>query len=199
MKAIVQDRYGDNPDVLHLQEIATPKPGPNAVLIEVRAASLFVGDWHIMAGLPYAIRPSFGLRKPKVRVRGQDVAGTVVAVGPDSRFQLGEDVYGTCEGSFAAVRRRLRRQDRREASEPLVRTSRNGSDRWHHRTASGARCREGASRPVGADRGSSRRRRFVRGPDRQGIRCACHRRVQHGADGPRPLARRRRDHRLHQG
>jgi NADPH:quinone reductase-like Zn-dependent oxidoreductase len=101
VKAIVQDRYGDNPDVLHLQEIATPEPGPNEVLIEVEAASLFVGDWHIMAGLPYAIRPSFGLRKPKVRVRGQDVAGTVVAVGPGSRFQLGEDVYGTCEGSFA--------------------------------------------------------------------------------------------------
>jgi NADPH:quinone reductase-like Zn-dependent oxidoreductase len=101
MKAIVQDRYGDNPDVLELQEIDTPKPGPNSVLIEVQAASLFVGDWHIMAGLPYAIRPSFGLRKPKVRVRGQDVAGTVVAIGPDSRFHLGEDVYGTCEGSFA--------------------------------------------------------------------------------------------------
>ena len=101
MKGIVQDHYGDNPDVLHLQEIATPKPGPKAALVEVQAASLFVGDWHIMAGLPYAIRPSFGLRKPKVRVRGQDVAGTVVAIGPDSRFHLGEDVYGTCEGSFA--------------------------------------------------------------------------------------------------
>ena len=101
MKAIVQDRYGDNPDALQLQEIATPEPGPNAVLIEVGAASLFVGDWHIMAGLPYAIRPSFGIRKPKARVRGQDVAGTVVAIGPGSRFQPGEDVFGTCEGSFA--------------------------------------------------------------------------------------------------
>ena len=101
MKAIVQDRYGDNPDVLHLQEIAPPEPGPKEVLIEVGAASLFVGDWHIMAGLPYAIRPSFGLRKPKVRVRGQDVAGTVVGVGSDSRLQLGEEVYGTCDGSFA--------------------------------------------------------------------------------------------------
>jgi len=100
MKGIVQDRYG-NADVLQLQEIPTPEPGPNAVLVEVRAASLFVGDWHIMAGLPYAIRPSFGLRKPKVRVRGQDVAGRVVAIGPGSRFQLGEDVYGTCGGSFA--------------------------------------------------------------------------------------------------
>jgi NADPH:quinone reductase-like Zn-dependent oxidoreductase len=101
MKAIVQDAYGDNADVLHLEEIATPEPGPGEVLIEVRAASLFVGDWHIMAGLPYAIRPSFGFRRPKARVRGQDVAGTVVAVGPGSRSETGDDVYGTCEGSFA--------------------------------------------------------------------------------------------------
>lgn len=101
MKAIVQDRYSDSADVLQLEEIATPEAGPGEVLIEVQAASLFVGDWHIMAGLPYAIRPSFGLRKPKARVRGQDVAGTVVEVGPGSRSQPGDDVYGTCEGSFA--------------------------------------------------------------------------------------------------
>jgi NADPH:quinone reductase-like Zn-dependent oxidoreductase len=101
VKAIIQDRYSDNADVLRLEEIAAPEPGAGEVLIQVHAASLFVGDWHIMAGLPYAIRPSFGLRKPKARVRGQDVAGTVVAVGPGSRSQLGDDVYGTCEGSFA--------------------------------------------------------------------------------------------------
>jgi NADPH:quinone reductase-like Zn-dependent oxidoreductase len=101
MKAIVQDRYSEHADVLQLEDIPTPTPGPGEVLIEVRAASMFVGDWHIMAGLPYAIRPSFGMRKPKTRVRGQDVAGTVVAVGPSSRSQVGEDVYGTCDGSFA--------------------------------------------------------------------------------------------------
>ena len=67
MKAIVQDRYGDSVEVLQLQEIPTPEPGRGEVLIEVRAASLFVGDWHIMAGLPYAIRP-LGLRRPKLRL-----------------------------------------------------------------------------------------------------------------------------------
>jgi NADPH:quinone reductase-like Zn-dependent oxidoreductase len=97
----VQDRYSESADVLRLEEIATPEPGPGEVLIEVRAASLFVGDWHIMAGLPYAIRPSFGFRAPRARVRGQDVAGTVVAVGPGSRSRPGDGVYGTCEGSFA--------------------------------------------------------------------------------------------------
>jgi NADPH:quinone reductase-like Zn-dependent oxidoreductase len=52
MKAIVQDSYSDSADVLQLREIATPEPGPGEVLIQVQAASLFVGDWHIMAGLP---------------------------------------------------------------------------------------------------------------------------------------------------
>jgi NADPH:quinone reductase-like Zn-dependent oxidoreductase len=73
--------------------------GQTVQLFECNGASN--QDWHIMAGLPYAIRPSFGLRKPKARVRGQDVAGTVVAVGPGSRSQPGDDVYGTCNGSFA--------------------------------------------------------------------------------------------------
>jgi NADPH:quinone reductase-like Zn-dependent oxidoreductase len=102
MKAIVQDRYSDNAEVLRLRDIDMPQPGTGEVLIQVRAASLFVGDWHIMAGLPYAIRPSFGLRKPKARVRGQDVAGTVVAVGASvTGWQQGDEVFGTCEGSFA--------------------------------------------------------------------------------------------------
>jgi NADPH:quinone reductase-like Zn-dependent oxidoreductase len=102
VQAIVQDRYSENPDVLELQEIEKPVPASGEVLIEVAAASLFVGDWHIMAGLPYAIRPSFGLTRPKARVRGQDVAGTVVAVGPSApSHQVGDEVFGTCNGSFA--------------------------------------------------------------------------------------------------
>jgi NADPH:quinone reductase-like Zn-dependent oxidoreductase len=58
-----------------------------------------------MTGLPYLIRlvvPSLGLRKPKVRVRGMDVAGTVEAVGTQvTRFQPGNEVFGWCEGAFA--------------------------------------------------------------------------------------------------
>jgi NADPH:quinone reductase-like Zn-dependent oxidoreductase len=58
-----------------------------------------------MTGLPYMIRivvPSLGLRKPKVPVRGMDVAGVVEAVGVNvTRFQPGEEVFGWCEGAFA--------------------------------------------------------------------------------------------------
>jgi NADPH:quinone reductase-like Zn-dependent oxidoreductase len=101
MKAIVQDRYG-SADVLELKDIETPVPGSGDVLIRVHAASVFIGDWHVMTGLPYLGRLAFGLRAPKLRVRGQDVAGTVEAVGEGvTRFRVGEDIYGTCRGSFA--------------------------------------------------------------------------------------------------
>ena len=101
MKAIVQDRYG-TADVLELRDIETPVAGSGDVLIRVHAASVFIGDWHVMTGLPYLGRLAFGLRAPKLRVRGQDVAGTVEAVGEGvTRFQVGDQVYGTCRGSFA--------------------------------------------------------------------------------------------------
>jgi NADPH:quinone reductase-like Zn-dependent oxidoreductase len=101
MKAIVQDRYG-TADVLELEEIDVPVVGGGDVLLRVQAASAFIGDWHIMTGLPYLIRAVSGLRAPKVRVRGQDVAGRVEAVGTDvTQFQPGDEVFGTCDGSFA--------------------------------------------------------------------------------------------------
>ena len=81
MRAIVQDRYGEA-DVLHLAEIARPEVADNEVLVRVHAAGLDRGTWHLMAGKPYLIRIlGFGLRRPKNRVAGLDVAGTVVAVG----------------------------------------------------------------------------------------------------------------------
>jgi NADPH:quinone reductase-like Zn-dependent oxidoreductase len=104
MKAITQDRYGDL-DVLDFSEIDRPVPGGDEVLVRVQAAGLHRGDWHVMTGLPYMIRivvPSLGLRKPKVPVRGMDVAGVVEAVGANvTRFQPGEEVFGWCEGAFA--------------------------------------------------------------------------------------------------
>ncbi|MCX5380798.1 NAD(P)-dependent alcohol dehydrogenase [Streptomyces sp. NBC_00091] len=102
MRAIVQDVYGP-PDVLRLEEVERPEPGPGEVLLRVHAAGVDQGVWHLMAGLPYAIRAAgFGLRAPKNRVRGLDVAGRVEAVGPGvTRFRPGDEVYGICDGSFA--------------------------------------------------------------------------------------------------
>jgi NADPH:quinone reductase-like Zn-dependent oxidoreductase len=101
MKAIVQDRYGAA-DVLELKDIDAPVVGDDDVLLRVLAASAFIGDWHIMTGMPYLGRLVIGLRAPKARVRGQDVAGRVEAVGERvTRFQPGDEVFGTCHGSFA--------------------------------------------------------------------------------------------------
>src|SRR5437870_538963 len=80
MKAIVQDTYG-SPDVLELREIDKPVIGDDEVLVQVRAAGVDQGVWHLMAGMPYLMRiAGFGLFTPKNPVRGYDVAGRVEAV-----------------------------------------------------------------------------------------------------------------------
>jgi len=103
MQAIVQDRYGKTADVLRLEEIDPAQIGDNDVLVGVKAASVHIGDWHVMTGLPYLLRVvGFGFRAPKARVRGMDVAGVVEAVGQNTtRFKVGNEVFGTGDGSFA--------------------------------------------------------------------------------------------------
>ncbi|MFD5620406.1 NAD(P)-dependent alcohol dehydrogenase [Streptomyces yangpuensis] len=101
MKAIVQDGYGP-PEVLRLDEVDRPVPGRGEVLVRVHAAAVDQGVWHLMAGLPHALRLVFGLRAPRVRIPGMDLAGRVEAVGPDvTRVRPGDEVYGSCKGSFA--------------------------------------------------------------------------------------------------
>lgn len=103
MKAITQDRYGPA-EVLELRDVARPTIKDDEVLVEVRAAGVDPGVWHLMTGRPYMIRAmGFGVTKPKVAVRGRDVAGVVAAVGTRvTRFSPGDEVYGTSEsGSFA--------------------------------------------------------------------------------------------------
>jgi NADPH:quinone reductase-like Zn-dependent oxidoreductase len=102
MKAIVQDTYG-SPDVLELRDVDKPVVGDDEVLVQVHAAGVDQGVWHMMAGLPYLIRiAGYGLRAPKSSVPGSDVAGRVEAVGGNvTRFRPGDEVFGTGRGSFA--------------------------------------------------------------------------------------------------
>ncbi len=102
MKAITQDTYGST-DVLEFMDVEAPKIGESDVLVEVKAAGVEIGTWHLMAGKPYLLRiMGFGLRRPKVLVRGRDVAGVVEAVGKNvTRFEPGDEVFGTADGSFA--------------------------------------------------------------------------------------------------
>ncbi|EME55682.1 NAD(P)-dependent alcohol dehydrogenase [Amycolatopsis decaplanina] len=102
MKAIVQNEYGTT-DVLELTDLPRPEAGPDGVVVRIRAAAVDPGVWHLMEGTPYLVRlMGFGVRRPKTRVRGLDFAGTVHAVGANvTRFRPGDEVFGTCRGSFA--------------------------------------------------------------------------------------------------
>lgn len=105
MQAIVQDRYG-SAEVLEAQEIDKPEIGDDEVLIRVRAASIHVGDWILMTGSPFIMRLATGLRKPKNRVPGTDVAGTVEAVGKAvTQLRAGDEVFGWGAGAFAEYAR----------------------------------------------------------------------------------------------
>jgi NADPH:quinone reductase-like Zn-dependent oxidoreductase len=103
MRAIVQDRYGTAPEqVMRLERIPRPSLAPGEVLIQVRAAGVDRGTWHMMTGQPYLMRLGFGFRGPRNRVPGLDVAGTVVATGSGvTRFAVGDEVFGFARGSFA--------------------------------------------------------------------------------------------------
>jgi len=101
MQAIVQDGYG-SPDVLEPRDIERPNIGDGEVLVRVRAASIHVGDVIVMSGSPYLVRLGTGLRKPKNRIPGTDIAGTIEAVGMDVRgLRPGDDVFGWCTCAFA--------------------------------------------------------------------------------------------------
>ncbi|MCW2131919.1 NAD(P)-dependent alcohol dehydrogenase [Arthrobacter sp. VKM Ac-2550] len=103
MRAIVYDRYG-SPDVLRLDDIATPTPGRGQVLVRVIATSVNLSDWEGLHGSPAYARFG-GLFRPARRTLGSDIAGVVQAVGAGATlFRLGDDVYGdnlTLKGGFA--------------------------------------------------------------------------------------------------
>jgi NADPH:quinone reductase-like Zn-dependent oxidoreductase len=102
MQAIVQTGYGTD-EVLHLDQVARPQVTANEVLVEVMAAGLDRGTWHMMAGRPYLMRViGFGFRRPKNPVPGIDVSGVVAAVGSSvTRFRIGDEVFGISKGSYA--------------------------------------------------------------------------------------------------
>ena len=101
MQAVVQSGYGDA-DVLRVAEVARPTITDSEVLVRVHAAGLDRGTWHLMTGTPYAVRLALGLRAPRQPIVGRDVSGTVEQIGASvTRFAVGDEVFGICNGSFA--------------------------------------------------------------------------------------------------
>ena len=102
MNAVVQREYGAA-DTLGLEKIAIPRVGPKEVLIEVVAAGMDRGVWHLMKGLPYLIRlMGYGVKQPKSPVLGMDVSGRVVDIGDQvDRFSVGDEVFGIGKGTYA--------------------------------------------------------------------------------------------------
>jgi NADPH:quinone reductase-like Zn-dependent oxidoreductase len=94
MKAVVQDRYGP-PEVLRVAEVERPVPTDDEVLIRVRAARVSQSDVHARAASPFFWRLFAGLRRPRWRTLGVDLAGEVEAVGVAvSEFKVGDAVFG---------------------------------------------------------------------------------------------------------
>lgn len=99
MKACVCDRYG-RPERVSVREVPTPVPGPNEVLVRIIASTVSAADSRVRAlrvprGMATAARLALGLRGPRKRVLGTELAGVVVAIGARvTRFAVGDRVLG---------------------------------------------------------------------------------------------------------
>ena len=102
MRAVVHDRYGP-PDVLRLEDVARPAPVDGEVLVRVHATTVTRTDCAIRAARPFVWRFFAGIRRPKRRILGIELAGEVAAVGAAVReFQVGDEVFGGSPGRFGA-------------------------------------------------------------------------------------------------
>jgi NADPH:quinone reductase-like Zn-dependent oxidoreductase len=102
MKAIVYREYG-SPDVLSLEDVPEPVVGDDEVLVRVHACAVNPGDAYLLAGVPYFLRLSSGLRRPKHPVLGLAVAGQIEKMGTGAtQFRQGDEVYAEApRGGFA--------------------------------------------------------------------------------------------------
>lgn len=102
MRAAVHDRYGP-PEVLRIEDLPDPVPGPGDVLVRVHRSTVNRTDCGFRAADPILTRAFSGLRRPRQRTLGNEFAGVVEAIGPDvSRFAIGARVFGVDQGRFGA-------------------------------------------------------------------------------------------------
>ena len=175
-----------------------PQIAEDEVLVQVRAAGLDRGTWHMMAGQPYLLRLlGFGFRRPKNRVPGFDVAGTVVEVGSSvSNFSAGDEVFGISRGSFAeyaAVHEdKLARKPANLTFDQAAVVPISAGTALQALTDAG----RVETRTAGARHRRVRRSRKLRRAAGQGVRGRGHRRLQHGEARSGEIPRCRPRHRL---
>jgi NADPH:quinone reductase-like Zn-dependent oxidoreductase len=100
MRAVVYDTYGP-PDVLRLEDVERPVPKDDEVLIKINATSVNRTDCAVRAARPFVSRFVTGLRRPRRRILGSELAGEVEAVGPAiSEFRVGDQVFGSSPWIF---------------------------------------------------------------------------------------------------
>ncbi|MFC2017674.1 NAD(P)-dependent alcohol dehydrogenase [Chloroflexota bacterium] len=107
MKAVVCTKYG-SPEVLKLKEVEKPVPKANEVLVKIRAASVHIGDTRLrsytvptVAWLPF--RLFIGIRGPRNKILGMEVAGEIEAVGKGVKgYKEGDQVFGSTEPGMGA-------------------------------------------------------------------------------------------------
>ena len=107
MKAIVWTKYGP-PDVLQLQEVEKPEPKDDEILIKVKAATVTAGDcelrrFDITIMLWLLVRIMVGIRKPRIKILGQEMAGEIESVGKNvTQFKKGDPVFAAAEMRLGA-------------------------------------------------------------------------------------------------
>jgi len=94
MRAVVYDRYGP-PDVLRLEDVERPAPRDAEVLVKIHATTVNRTDCGLRSAQPFFTRFVTGLRRPRNRILGMELAGEVEAVGAAvTEFKVGDRVFG---------------------------------------------------------------------------------------------------------
>jgi len=101
MRAVVHDRYGP-PEVLRVEEVQRPVPKDDEVLVKVHATTVTRTDTGLRSSAYFFTRVFTGLRRPKRKIAGMELAGVVEAVGAAvTEFEVGDDVFGIRGGANA--------------------------------------------------------------------------------------------------
>ena len=117
MRAVVHDKYGA-PDVLRLEEVERPVPRDDEVLVRIHATTVNRTDCGLRSAELFITRFFTGLRRPKRRILGMELAGEVEAVGAAvTQFEVGDQVFGV-NGSGAHAEFVCMREDRPLAHKP---------------------------------------------------------------------------------